>query len=52
MEIDRTLVIVGIILLVVLGFFALSQVGGGSTGGVVSQGAGYASQFAGGGCGR
>jgi len=52
MEIDKTVVIVGVILLVVLGIFAFTQMGGGSTGNVISQGAGYAGQFAGGGCGR
>jgi hypothetical protein len=50
MEIDKTVIVVGVILLVVLGFFAISQMGGsGSTGNAV---AGYAGQFAGGGCGR
>ena len=51
MEIDRTIIIVGVILLVVLGIFAVSQLGGGSTGNVVSSGARYAGQVAGGGCG-
>jgi hypothetical protein len=50
MEIDRTIVILGVILLVVLGLFALSQLGSGS--GSVSKGVGYAAQYAGGGCGR
>ena len=51
MEIDKTVVIVGIILLVVLGLFAISQTGGASSGGVVARSAGYAGQIAGGGCG-
>lgn len=51
MEIDRTVVIVGVILLVVLGLFAVSQMGGASTGDVVARSAGYAGQIAGGGCG-
>ncbi len=52
MEVDKTVVIVGAILVVVLGIFAFSQLGGASTtGNVVSSGAGYASQVAGGGCG-
>lgn len=52
MEIDKTVVIVGAILLLVLGIFAISQLGGGaSTGNVVARSAGYAGQIAGGGCG-
>ncbi len=51
MEVDKTVVVVGAILLVVLGIFAFSQLGGASTGDVVSNGVGYASQVAGGGCG-
>ena len=50
MKIDRTVVILGVILLVVLGLFAISQLGSGT--GAVSKGVGYASQYAGGGCGR
>lgn len=50
MEIDRTIVILVVILLVVLGVYALSQLGG--DGGSVSSGVGYVSQYAGGGCGR
>lgn len=52
MEVDKTVIIVGVVLLVVLGFFAVSQMGGGSTGNAISNGAGYAAQYAGGGCGR
>lgn len=51
MEIDKTVVIVGAILLVVLGFFALSQFGGAGSADVVARSAGYAGQIAGGGCG-
>ena len=50
MEIDKTVVILGAILLVILGIFAISQLG--SAGDSVSSGVGYASQYSGGGCGR
>ncbi|MBU3923623.1 MAG: hypothetical protein KJ592_01785 [Nanoarchaeota archaeon] len=49
MEIDKTIVILGAVLLVILGIYAVSQMGSGSA---ASSGVGYASQFAGGGCGR
>lgn len=52
MEVDKTVVAVGVVLLVVLGIFALSQVGGASSGDSIVQGSGYAAQYAGGGCGR
>ncbi len=50
MEVDRTVVIVGVILIIVLGFFVFAQFGGAEAG--VSKGVSYASQYAGGGCGR
>lgn len=50
MEVDKTIVILVVILLIVLGLFAISQIGSG--GDAVSRGVGYAGQFAGGGCGR
>lgn len=51
MEINKTVVILGAVLLVVLGIFAVSQFG--SAGDSVSSGVGYVSQqYSGGGCGR
>ena len=51
MEIDNTIVILAIILFIIIGIFAISQIGGGSES--VSNGGSYiASQYAGGGCGR
>ena len=52
MEVDKTVVIVGVILLVVLGLFAISQFGGVSAGDSIARSSGYAAQYAGGGCGR
>lgn len=51
MKVDKTVVILAIILIAVLGFFAFSNAGA-SVGESVSQGGGYLGQYAGGGCGR
>jgi hypothetical protein len=52
MEVDKTVVTVGVILLAVLGIFAFSQLGSsGSSGQIISNGVGYAGQVAGGACG-
>ena len=49
MEIDKTILILAIILLAIVGIFALVKFG--SSGGV-SNGAGYVAQYGGGACGR
>lgn len=50
MEVDKNILIIGAILLIVLGIFAVSQFS--SAGDSVAKGVGYVSQYAGGGCGR
>lgn len=53
MKIDKTVMILVIVLLFVLGIFALSQIGGSEAiTGEASRSVGYASQYAGGGCSR
>jgi hypothetical protein len=52
MEVDKTVVILVVILVAVLGFFAFSQMGSADVGGAVSSGAQTFSQYGGGGCGR
>ena len=51
MEVDKTIVILGIILLIVLGIFVLVQAGG-SSNIATSGGASSAGQYVGGACGR
>ena len=53
MEVDKTVVILVVILIAVLGFFAFSQMGGADVGSGVSSGVqSLGGQYGGGGCGR
>jgi len=52
MEVDKTVVILAVIFIAVLGFFVVSQMGGADVAPSVSGGVQSLGQYSGGGCGR
>lgn len=52
MEVDKTVVVLVVVLVAVLGFFVVSQMGSADVGPSVSAGVQSLGQYSGGGCGR